>query len=98
MQVHEADNRRWRACVFVGVLLLFATWGQSRADVVEQLPRYDLTIHLDTHQHIARVRQLVTWTNCSHHPASELVFNAHAHYQVPGGDVGLLAKTLEILR
>ena len=31
-------------------------------------------------------------------PVHEIVFNAHSHYVVPKKDVGLLAKTLEILR
>src|SRR5262249_47864580 len=28
----------------------------------------------------------------------ELVFNAHAHYDIPSKDIGLLAKTVELLR
>src|SRR5262249_55517949 len=42
--------------------------------------------------------QRVTWTNRHARPAKELVFNAHSHFQVPDSDIGLLAKTLEILR
>jgi hypothetical protein len=62
------------------------------------LPRYDLDIQLDLPGHTAHVRQRVTFTNRHERPATELVFNAHAHYHVPPGQVGLLAKTLEILR
>ena len=39
-----------------------------------------------------------TWTNPHPTPADKLVFNAHSHYIVPGTEVGLMAKTLEILR
>src|SRR2546423_887869 len=60
------------------------------------LPGYKLDIHLDLKEHFAKVRERVTWTNRHHRPAEKLVFNAHAHYRV--SSVGLLAKTLEILR
>src|SRR5262245_5984415 len=89
---------RWTGrSLLAGLFLLAVGW--VRGDTVDSLPRYDLSIDLDTdHLHLAHVRQLVTWTNCAHHPAKELVFNAHSHYQIPAADVGLLAKTLEILR
>jgi len=64
----------------------------------EWLPHYDLDIRLDVAGHAAHVHQRVTWTNRSTKPVEEVVFNAHSHYVVPKGDVGLLAKTLEILR
>src|SRR5262249_28323553 len=62
------------------------------------LPRYDLDIHLDTAKRLAIVHERVTWTNSSDQPVHDLVFNAHAHYTIPDKDIGLLAKTLEILR
>ena len=62
------------------------------------LPRYDLDMQLDLLHHEAVVRQRVTWTNRHKRPAGELVFNAHSHYVVPGDEVGLMAKTLEIMR
>ena len=62
------------------------------------LPRYDLDIQLDVDKHEAKVHQRVTWTNRHQRPATELVFNAHSHYTAPDGEIGLLAKTLEILR
>src|SRR5262249_53801438 len=49
-------------------------------------------------QRLAKVRQKVTWTNRHQRPAREIVFNAHLHYSIPDKDVGLLAKTVEILR
>jgi hypothetical protein len=62
------------------------------------LPHYDLDVRLDPSQHTAVVCQRVTWFNRHGRPASELVFNAHSHYTIPTNDVGLLAKTLEIMR
>ncbi len=62
------------------------------------LPRYDLNIHLDTNERLVRVGQRVSWTNRTHRPTDELVFNAHAHYAIPDSDIGLLAKTVELLR
>src|SRR5262245_62025042 len=62
------------------------------------LPRYDVDIRLDVAGHTAVVRQRVTWLNRHPLPADELVFNAHSHYTVPKNEVGLLAKTLEIMR
>jgi Peptidase family M1 domain len=74
--------------------------GQTRrlAPPPEWLPHYDLDIRLDIAGHAAHVKQRVTWTNRSTIPVNEIVFNAHSHYVVPQKDVGLLAKTLEILR
>ena len=62
------------------------------------LPRYDLAIRLEPDAHLVTVTERVTWTNRHQRPANELVFNAHAHYAIPDKDVGLLAKTLELLR
>jgi hypothetical protein len=62
------------------------------------LPRYDLTIDLDLQEHVARVRELVTFTNRHARPAGCLVFNAHSHYKVPKDDIGFLAKMMEIMR
>lgn len=62
------------------------------------LPRYDLDVRLDVAAHTVQVRQRTTWTNRHDRPAGEIVFNAHAAYKVPDDQVGLLAKTLEILR
>jgi hypothetical protein len=68
------------------------------ADIPPWLPRYDVDVQLDVAAHTAHVRQRVTFFNRHRLPATELVFNAHSHYTVPGGEVGLLAKTLEIMR
>ncbi len=62
------------------------------------LPHYDLDIRLDVSGQVVHVKQRVTWNNRSTVPVHEIVFNAHSHYTVPKADVGLLAKTLEILR
>src|SRR5439155_18572118 len=62
------------------------------------LPRYDVDVTLDVHQHVVTVKQRVTWTNRGRTPVGEVVFNAHACYAIPDKDVGLLAKMAEILR
>ena len=61
-------------------------------------PEYNLDIQLDIAGHTALVTQRVTWTNTHSVAASELVFNAHSHYEVPDKDIGLMAKTVELLR
>jgi hypothetical protein len=71
---------------------------QRLAAPPDWLPHYDLDVRIDVHGHAAHVKQRVTWTNRSTVTVAEIVFNAHSHYVVPGGEVGLLAKTLEILR
>ncbi|MBL8796395.1 MAG: hypothetical protein JNM56_21025 [Planctomycetia bacterium] len=78
--------------------LCAAAPGAQAASVPDWLPRYDLDMHLDVANHFAQVRQRVTWTNRHNIPATELVFNVHAHYQVPDDQVGFLAKMAEILR
>jgi hypothetical protein len=83
------------------LLALLLPPGVVRAQQVKippWLPRYDLAIRLDTASRQMHVKQRTTWVNRHSRPASELVFNAHAHYEIPDGDVGLLAKMVEILR
>lgn len=84
----------------VGVTALLAAGPSSAAapEVPAGLPRYDLAIKLDIAKHQVVVREDVTWTNRSQRPVRELVFNAHAHFEIPDKDVGFLAKMLEILR
>src|SRR5262249_36239502 len=62
------------------------------------LPRYDLDIDLAVPAHRAVGRLWATWTNPQPRPTDHLEFNAHSRYVVPDGQVGLMAKTLEILR
>src|SRR5262249_41645002 len=69
-------------------------WSQASP----KLPRYDLSVVLDVPRHLVHVREVVTWTNTSRVPVTEIVFNAHAHYSIPDQDIGFLAKTAELLR
>ncbi|MFL5244865.1 MAG: M1 family aminopeptidase [Gemmataceae bacterium] len=62
------------------------------------LPKYHLAIQLDVERHVAKVHMWLVWKNRHERAAKELVFNAHSHYQVPKSEIGLFAKTLEILR
>lgn len=62
------------------------------------MPQYDLDLLIDVAGHQVKVRERVTWTNCQQRPTQVIVFNNHSHYTVPDKDVGLLAKTLELLR
>lgn len=80
------------------ILVFLCGTASARADVPEWLPRYDLNIDLKVEEHVAHVRQRVTWTNRHARPSNELVFNVHSAFTVPKGEVGLLAKTVEILR
>ncbi len=90
----------WRVCRCALAVLLLAllTPSLAFADLPPWLPRYDLDIRLDVAQHRAVVSERVTWTNHDARPAANLVFNAHAHYCVPSDQIGLNAKTLELLR
>jgi hypothetical protein len=87
-----------RLCALAGLLLSVAAPASTFAEVPSWLPRYDLGIQLNVAEHQVVVRERLTWFNRHARPSSELVFNAHAHYAVPSADLGLLAKTLEILR
>jgi hypothetical protein len=78
--------------------LLLAAPVTAAAQPPPGLPRYDVAIDLDVHKHTVQVVQRVTWTNLGKKPTREIVFNAHAHYSIPDKDVGLLAKTSELLR
>lgn len=62
------------------------------------LPTYQVVMDLDIARHQARVQMHATWTNHHTRPTQQLVFNVHSRYVVPVGQVGLVAKTLEILR
>ncbi len=62
------------------------------------LPHYDLAIRLDPDKRLVKVVERITWINRHARPAQDLVFNAHARYTIPDGQVGTLAKTVELLR
>jgi hypothetical protein len=67
-------------------------------EIPPYLPHYDLDIQIDNEQHVAHVRQRVTWMNYHDCAAKELVFNVHSNYVVPDDQIGFMAKTLEIMR
>jgi hypothetical protein len=92
--------RWWLSWVFALFLTGTAARGEAPRPVQlpPGLPRYDLRIQLDPANRIAHVNQAVLFTNKSSQPVSSIVFNAHARYTVPPGDIGLVAKTLEYLR
>ena len=90
--------RRSYTGLILGSLLFFLAARPAAADAPPWLPRYDLDAKVDVANHQVRVRQRVAWTNRHQRPAHEIVFNVHSHYDVPARDVGLLAKTLEMLR
>lgn len=101
MDAFTNDQRSRRglatAAVLAGLLLAASA---THADYAPPpgLPRYDLDIHIDVHRHVVTVVQRVLWTNRHDRPAKRILFNNHTHYRVPDADIGLLAKTLEILR
>src|SRR6516162_4743074 len=68
----------------------------AAAQVPAWLPTYDLDVRLDTANHTASVRARVTCVNRHARPASQLVFNNHAHYKLADKDVGMTAKIFEI--
>ena len=83
----------------VALLALLCAAGPAPAAAVPAwLPRYDVTMDVDIAAHKVAVLMRATWTNPYPTPADKLVFNAHSHYVVPDSQVGLMAKTLEILR
>lgn len=91
-----------RCCCGIWIASLLAFVGLA-APVCAQawpkdLPRYDVNVVLDVQRHLVSVREVVTWTNTSTQPTTEIVLNAHAHYSIPDQDIGLLAKTAEVLR
>jgi hypothetical protein len=62
------------------------------------LPRYEINMDLDVASHRVHVIQRATWTNPQPVPTQQLIFNAHSRYVVPKSDIGLAAKSLELLR
>ncbi|HWG44638.1 MAG TPA: M1 family aminopeptidase [Gemmataceae bacterium] len=82
----------------LGLLALILLVGSAQAAPSPYLPRYYLDIQLDTAQHTAVVHQRIAWTNRHQRQATEVVLNAHSHYQLPDKDVGMTAKIFEILR
>jgi len=78
--------------------LLPSSAAAAGAEIPPWLPRYDLNIRLDVAGHRAHVLERVTWTNRHQRPATELIFNVYSRYKIPDGQVGLLAKTVELLR
>ncbi len=80
------------------LLALLGAAAAAPAAVPAWLPRYDVVMDVDVAGHKVAVQMRATWTNPCPTPTDKLVFNAHSHYVVPDSQVGLMAKTLEILR
>src|SRR4051812_39232612 len=88
-----------RGCRALGFAAMVLFIGPARAQSpAPDLPRYDLLVRLDTCNKVVRLHERVTWTNRHARPADELVFTIYPLYRIPDKDVGLLAKTVEILR
>jgi len=88
-----------RTALLLAAALLLANVGPAQAvEIPPWLPHYKLNIHLDVCEHLVTVKERVTWTNRHACPTNEVVFNAHSRFCVAKKDIGLLAKTLEILR
>ncbi len=102
MRVRDGDRIRWLLVIKLAAIAVCLLCG--RAFAADQpppvLPRYDLDLKLDTIQHTATLRQIVTWTNTTKTPTNLLTFNFYPHYSVPHakGEYVRLAKTLEMLR
>src|SRR5688572_1149659 len=93
-----AVSQRTLICAVALILSAVPRVRAQHVKVPTWLPRYDLAIRLDTATRQMHVKQRTTWVNRHARPTNELVFNTHAHYEIPDGDVGLLAKMVEILR
>jgi Peptidase family M1 domain len=98
IRAKPAHSWRRSICALAIGLMWFIVPAAARGEIPSWLPRYDLGMRIDVPQHRVLVTERVSWYNRHARPAGELVFNAHAHYSVPSADLGLLAKTLEILR
>jgi hypothetical protein len=93
--------KRQHSVQLIAALALCAAASAQHAHaggVPSWLPKYDVQMELTPATCLAQVCLRATWTNHSQRPARELVFNAHSRYIVPDKDIGLMAKTLEILR
>lgn len=84
--------------LLVALASLLPSAPAQAADLPPNLPVYKLDILVDVNEHLVTVKERVTWTNPHPCPTHEIVFNAHARFCVAKKDIGLLAKTLEILR
>jgi hypothetical protein len=90
-----------KRAAFLAALLLLSPASPSARAVDPGpgwLPRYEVGLNLDLDNHCAYVQLRATWTNPEAVATGKLVFNAHSRYIVPEQDVGLTAKTLELLR
>ncbi len=92
--MRDRKGAAWAAAL----LALLGAAAAAPAAVPAWLPRYDVVMDVDVAGHKVAVQMRATWTNPCSTPADKLVFNAHSHYVVPDSQVGLMAKTLEILR
>ncbi|HEY7328355.1 MAG TPA: M1 family aminopeptidase [Gemmataceae bacterium] len=97
------NNRRIISAFCILLSAFFCTASRpGRAESIEHgpayLPRYEVKMDLDVAGHCARGALRATWTNPQPLPTRQLIFNAHSRYVVPKADIGLTAKTLELLR
>src|SRR6266404_8880067 len=81
-----------------GLVLLILACGLCRAAGESPPPQYDIALRLDTTQAVAEVCERVHWINPGPDPVAELLFNAHAYYQLPAGEALAVSKMLELVR
>jgi hypothetical protein len=93
------DRKQGMASTILLVLSLTAAPASAGPEPAPPwLPRYQVSMDLDLANHCAHVLLEATWINPQPFPTNQLVFNAHSRYVVPKADIGLTAKTLELLR
>jgi hypothetical protein len=90
-------DRMTGSCRALGLLLVM-TGVASAQTPAPDLPRYEMQVRFDTNAKTVHLRERVTWTNRHARPTNELIFTVYPLYRMPEKDVGLLAKTVEILR
>ncbi len=78
--------------------MLIAALATAAPALPAHLPRYRLGAEIDVAGARVTGRLEATWTNPHPTPTDRLVFNAHARHVVPDSEIGLTAKTIELLR
>ena len=88
------------AILLIGPSAVRATQPTSPAPLLPPpgLPVYDLDIKIDPATRLVQVHEVITFTNTTTKPVTELVFNVHGRYTPPSDQIGFLAKMAEILR
>jgi hypothetical protein len=82
----------------LSMIVLVLGGGRARGDLPEVAPAYHLELEMPVNQAVIHVREIVTWTNCTPTPETQIVFNFFPLHRLSFKEKLVQSKMLELVR